>query len=302
MPGTKNGGSIGGDASLPDDPAAVLLDAGAPGTFVVLDGSGAGNALSPADAQELLNSEGRVYLPASPTLRWSCDEASGTTLANSGSTSSADLTVAGSPDVGRPTPLGRAVVWTGNGSGTLPTEYASGAAAAAPTAPITILAWCSPRAFTRGYAKIVYRASREPWAAPTGHGLRLAGGGEAGVGAGGWVAEIAVGGAETSIVVSDAWRRLVLGAWQMLALTYDGSALRAYLNGYLVGSSAVSGALDNGSTGTRLWMSGGNPDVTVSSECFDGAIREATVYGSALSAANLARIYEQGVFAYGASS
>lgn len=53
---TVNGVAVGGGggASLPDDPAAVLLDAGAPNTFVVLDETGAGAGIAPADAMAML--------------------------------------------------------------------------------------------------------------------------------------------------------------------------------------------------------------------------------------------------------
>jgi hypothetical protein len=50
MPGILGGGG----ASLPDDPAAVLLDAGAPGTLVALNGSGVGVAMTFAEALETL--------------------------------------------------------------------------------------------------------------------------------------------------------------------------------------------------------------------------------------------------------
>lgn len=44
-------GSSGGGASLPDDPATVLLDAGAPSTMLGLNSSGVGEALSAAAAR-----------------------------------------------------------------------------------------------------------------------------------------------------------------------------------------------------------------------------------------------------------
>lgn len=54
-------GSSGGSASLPDDPATVLLDAGAPSTMLGLNSSGVGEALSAAAARS------RMGVAATPT-------------------------------------------------------------------------------------------------------------------------------------------------------------------------------------------------------------------------------------------
>jgi hypothetical protein len=269
----------------------------APTAEQVWEGFGDALEADPTRGPELAAAlaEGRIHLPATPLARWKCSDTSGATIANSGSASSGDLTITGSPDVGRPTAMGRAISMTGNASGMPPTEYVSGAASVVPTSPMTILAWANARAFSREYAKIIYRTSRAPWAAPTGHGLRLSGGGETGVGAGSWVAEVSIGGSTVSLVVSEARHRLVLAQWHLVALTHDGTTLRAYLDGFAVGSVSASGSLDNGSTGTRVWMLGSNSDAAVLSECWNGEIREAQVYSSALSAADLRTIYERGV-------
>lgn len=50
----------GGGGSLPDTPVAVLLDASAPDTFVGLDGTGAGQALTPSGARTGLSMPARL--------------------------------------------------------------------------------------------------------------------------------------------------------------------------------------------------------------------------------------------------
>ena len=88
VPGPGGGG---GGATLPDDPAAVLLDAGAPSRFVALDGSGVGTSWTGAQAQAILTPAVPVSL-ASAT-GWSTrngEGSSGTSSVNTG-TQSLDL-------------------------------------------------------------------------------------------------------------------------------------------------------------------------------------------------------------------
>ena len=65
MPGTINGRAIGGGATLPDDPAAVLLDAGNPSTLTGLDEAGVGTSYTPAAARQLLGLATDPGLPSS---------------------------------------------------------------------------------------------------------------------------------------------------------------------------------------------------------------------------------------------
>jgi hypothetical protein len=67
-----------------------------------------------------------------------------------------------------------------------------------------------------------------------------------------------------------------LNTWTHLAVTYDGSALRLYLNGALSSSRAVSGAMPNSTGALRI---GGN---TVWAEWFLGRIDDVRVYNRAL--------------------
>jgi hypothetical protein len=74
---------------------------------------------------------------------------------------------------------------------------------------------------------------------------------------------------------------LPLGAWSHLAATYDGSALRLYVNGALASTTAVTGAVPATSNPLRI---GGN---TVWGEYFNGVIDEVRVYNRALAAAEI---------------
>lgn len=77
----------------------------------------------------------------------------------------------------------------------------------------------------------------------------------------------------------DAWgtTALPLNAWTHLAATYDGSALRMYVNGALVRTTAVSGTLVVSSGALRI---GGN---SIWGEFFRGLIDEVRVYNQPLS-------------------
>ena len=70
-------------------------------------------------------------------------------------------------------------------------------------------------------------------------------------------------------------------AWSHLATTYDGSALRLYVNGALVGTIAATGDMGTSSGPLRV---GGN---SIWDEWFEGAIDEVRVYDRALTAAQI---------------
>ncbi len=75
---------------------------------------------------------------------------------------------------------------------------------------------------------------------------------------------------------------IVAGAKHHVVGTYDGSALRLYVNGVQVASTAVIGAADQTIGGMRI----GSWDGT--QEFFNGTIDEPALYGTALSAARIA--------------
>jgi Concanavalin A-like lectin/glucanases superfamily len=74
---------------------------------------------------------------------------------------------------------------------------------------------------------------------------------------------------------------LPLNAWTHLASTYDGTALRLFVNGAQVASKAASGAMPNTANPLRI---GGN---AIWGEYFSGLIDEVRVYNRALSAAEV---------------
>src|SRR4029453_13468134 len=74
---------------------------------------------------------------------------------------------------------------------------------------------------------------------------------------------------------------LPLNTWSHLALTWDGTTLRLWLNGAQVASRAVSGTLPNSAGPLRF---GGN---NVWSEWLAGRVDEIRVYGRALTQSEL---------------
>jgi subtilisin family serine protease len=75
--------------------------------------------------------------------------------------------------------------------------------------------------------------------------------------------------------------QLPLNTWTHLAATYDGSALRLYVNGTLASSRGVSGSMPNSTGALRI---GGN---AVWGEYFNGVIDEVRIYNRALTASQI---------------
>jgi hypothetical protein len=74
---------------------------------------------------------------------------------------------------------------------------------------------------------------------------------------------------------------LPLNAWSHIATTYDGTALRLYVNGTLAGQRSLTGSMKTSSMPLKI---GGN---AVWGEFFKGQIDSVKVYNRALSAAEL---------------
>ncbi len=81
---------------------------------------------------------------------------------------------------------------------------------------------------------------------------------------------------------------LALDVWTHLAMTYDGSALRLYVNGELAASGLLSGPI---ATSTDPFSIGGNP---IWGEYFQGRIDEVSLYNRALSPDEIAAIHAAG--------
>ena len=75
--------------------------------------------------------------------------------------------------------------------------------------------------------------------------------------------------------------RLTLNTWSHLALTYNGSTLRLYVNGAQVGSVAATGSIMTSSGALRI---GGN---SIWGEWFSGLIDEVRIYNRALSTSEI---------------
>src|SRR5207244_10188084 len=74
---------------------------------------------------------------------------------------------------------------------------------------------------------------------------------------------------------------LLLNTWSHLAVTYDGAAIRLYVNGAQVGTKSQTGSITSSTGPLRI---GGD---SVWGEYFAGLIDEVRVYNNALSAAQI---------------
>jgi hypothetical protein len=132
---------------------------------------------------------------------------------------------------------------------------------------MTLMAWIQPTANQSGWRTIMQRQTDAYFlnASNDSGPLRPSGGGTIGGGTP-WVS-----GPTASPV----------NAWTHVALTYDGAALRLFVNGTQVATGAASGAIQASSN--PLWIGGNNPY----GEYFQGLIDEARVYNRALTATDI---------------
>lgn len=276
--------AAGDGATLPDDPAAVLRDAGNPGTLTGLDEAGVGTSYTPSTAYTLLGFD--AFEPAgtpAPLLWWKCDETdvAATTLANSGSAGTANLTLT-SARAAAAGPWGDPGLQIGtSGYARAPVNVAQ------PTAAITVALWFRQSAL--GNARLIVRPYGAAWVSPytavdifidnTG---RLVGG-------------IAGGGAERRANSAGPLARA--GEWHHAALTYDGTTLRLYQDGVQVATASYSGVIDYGTNPTATaWCVGGNNLVTA--EQMAGELADVRIYNVTQSASWVARVYKRGRRSY----
>jgi len=130
------------------------------------------------------------------------------------------------------------------------------------TTGITLEAWVYPTAFQTSWRTIVQKETNGYYlhAGCSCGALRPVGGGLIG-GTGGYLS------APTALAY----------AWSHLALTYDGTTRRLYVNGVEVASQSRSGLIQT--TGNPLWIGGNSPY----GEYFRGRIDDVRVYSRALS-------------------
>jgi hypothetical protein len=86
----------------------------------------------------------------------------------------------------------------------------------------------------------------------------------------------------SSVRSANGTAQLPLNAWSHLAVTYDGAALRLYVNGALAGTTGIVGTI---ATSTGPLKIGGNG---IWPEWWNGLIDEVRVYNRALGAAEIA--------------
>lgn len=77
------------------------------------------------------------------------------------------------------------------------------------------------------------------------------------------------------------------GAWHFVVLTYDGSEIKAYVNGNLIASRSVEDSF--GVNSSDLYIGKDMPETT---EYFSGAMDDLRIYNRALSAAEVKALYE----------
>jgi hypothetical protein len=92
------------------------------------------------------------------------------------------------------------------------------------------------------------------------------------------LAQVFIGSTERNAVGTSA---LTLNGWSHLAATYDGSSLRLYVNGVLVQTLAVAGAMP---ASTGVLHMGGN---AVWNEPYAGLLDDVRIYNRALSGTEL---------------
>lgn len=155
-------------------------------------------------------------------------------------------------EIGAPGPFGGSVLFKG-GTGTNERDYLYGAGPEQ-AAPITIDLWVRPFGTASNVNIIQKEYSASAWAAPF-VALQLWSSATFGE----WGVNVSISG--TSHGISNIGHgnsvqhlRLIYGIWNHIGLTYDGTTLRAYINGILADELATSGAIDYGAHG--LWALG----------------------------------------------
>lgn len=194
-------------------------------------------------------------------------------LAAYGFSEGSGTTTADSSGNGRTLTLNSATWTTGHtGSGIMNTTTGQGAGTAftGPTAAVTMMAWIQPLDLpvgatrlamgiidTGGNTDVAIFTERGDFGSP--NVLQC---------------DLRIGGSLNPIHGP----ALVVGTWVHVAVTFDGSIIRLYVNGSQVVTSAVSGTL---SPGDRLTIAGTDPSNTYDS---DVIIDDARIFGSALTA------------------
>ena len=94
---------------------------------------------------------------------------------------------------------------------------------------------------------------------------------------------IRVGGVTTTLIASSG--NLATGSWQHAAFTYNGATMRLYLNGVQVGSTPLTGAVDQAPT---VAVAVGSQPAGAGARFWDGRIDDVRILQKALSASEVA--------------
>jgi fibronectin type 3 domain-containing protein len=204
-----------------------------------------------------------VTTPGAPSglvAAYGFDEGSGTTVTdlsgngNNGTVSNATWSSSGM--------YGKALQFNGtNSTVTIPNssslQLSSG---------LTLEAWVNPSTVNNNWRDVIYKANDNFYLEATSTNSSRPDGGLIGSG-----------------TYADAYgsTALLTNTWSYLAETYDGSAVRLYVNGTLVATTAHSGAI---STSTNPLQIGGD---SLYGQYFAGLIDEVRIYNSALTAAQI---------------
>jgi hypothetical protein len=135
------------------------------------------------------------------------------------------------------------------------------AASLQPTTAMTLEAWVNPTTITSKWRDVIYKGRDNYYLAASS------------TNAGKPVGEGLIGGVNTKAIGTAA---LATNTWTHLATTYDGAALRLYVNGTLVRTTAVTGAI---ATSTNPLQIGGD---SIFGQYFAGTIDEVRIYNTAL--------------------
>ena len=219
--------------------------------YIVLAVDDAGN-LSPAS-----NTASATTMAASSGLvaAYSFDEGTGTTVTdlsgngNHGTFASAVWTTAGK--------YNRALVFNGTTSAVTINDSAS----LKLTSAMTLEAWVNPSTVTSAWRDVIYKGNDNYYLMGTTNSAGQFAGGGTFAGANANVFGTAI---------------LAINTWSHIALTYDGTTLRLYLNAALVSTQGKTGAM---TTSTNPLQIGGD---SIYGQFFQGAIDEVRIYNRAL--------------------
>ena len=230
----------------------------------------AGTSVAQNSPVALTVSAGPAPSAAGPVLALSFNEGSGTAAVDASGTGNNGV-IAGAVHVAGRAGFGTALSFDGVNDWVTVADSAS----LDLTSAMTLEAWVNPSS-VNGWETV---AIKERGTNALAYGLYAADGTAAQGGADGPAGYVSIGGTDRSVRQTAG---LPLGTWTHLAVTYDGTTQRLYVNGVQVASRAQTGSA--AATANPLRIGGNSPW----GEFFSGLIDEVRIYKRALSAAEIA--------------